>query len=103
MIGGEPKGRPLGLHTSGQTSKVKGFQNTYMTTVFGTFGTKSLTSRQEFGSFKNRNQTLVKRPNFFSIKYSKSDKKTLIIYFNGLLSSPGEEFGVWPLDLTGHM
>ena len=24
MIGGEPRGRPLGLHTSGQTPKVKG-------------------------------------------------------------------------------
>ena len=35
-------------------------------------------------------QTLIERPNFFSIKYSESDKKTLIIYFNGLLSSPLE-------------
>ena len=33
------------------------------------------------------NQTLVERPKFFSIKYSKSNKRTLIIYFNGLLSS----------------
>ena len=32
-------------------------------------------------------QILVERPNFFSIKYSESNKRTLIIYFNGLLSS----------------
>ena len=97
MIGGEPRGRPLGLYTSGQTPKVKGLLSAYMTTLFGTFGAKSLTSRQEFGSFKNKTQTLVKRPKFFSIKYSESHKRTLIIYFNGLLSSPLErslEFGL---------
>ena len=36
---------------------------------------------------KTETQTLVERSNFFSIKYSKSDKRTLIIYFNELLSS----------------
>ena len=42
-------------------------------------------------------QTLVERSNFFSIKYTKYDKRTLIIYFNELLSSPLErslEFGL---------
>ena len=55
MIGGEPRGRPLGLHTSGQTPKVKGFQSAYMAALFGTFGTKSLTSQEEFGCIKNGN------------------------------------------------
>ena len=44
VIGGELRGRPLGLHTSGQTLKVKGFQSAYMVVLFGTFGAKSLTS-----------------------------------------------------------
>ena len=35
-------------------------------------------------------QTLVERSNFFSIKYLEFDKKILIIYFNGFLSSPLE-------------
>ena len=90
MIGGEPRGRPLGLHTSGQTPKVKGLQSAYMAVLFGTFGVKSLASREEFGCVKNGNPTLVERSNFFSIKYSESDKKILIIYFNELLSSPLE-------------
>ena len=91
MIGGEPRGRPLGLHTSGQTPKVKGFQSANMATLFGTFGAKSLASGEEFGCIKNGN------PNFFSIKYSESNKRTLIIYFNELLSLPLErslEFGL---------
>ena len=46
-------------------------------------------------------QTLVDRSNFFSIKYSEFDKRTLIIYFNELMSSPLErsmEFDIstWP-------
>ena len=49
MIGGEPRGQPLGLHTSGQTLKVKGLQNAYMAVLFGTFDPKSLASREEFG------------------------------------------------------
>ena len=39
---------------------------------------------------KMETQTLVERPNIFSIKYSKYDKRTLIIYFNGIFSSPLE-------------
>ena len=42
-------------------------------------------------------QTLVERSNFYAIKYSESDKRTLIIYFNELLSSSLErslEFGL---------
>ena len=39
---------------------------------------------------KTETQTLVKRSNFFSIKYSEPDKGRLIIYFNELLSSPLE-------------
>ena len=90
MIGGESRDRPLGLHTSGQISKVKGFQSAYMAALLSTFATKNLTSREEFGCIKMETQTLVERSNFFSIKYSESDKKTLIIYFNEFLSSPLE-------------
>ena len=36
MIGGEPRGRPLRLHSSGQTPEVKGLQSAYMETLFGT-------------------------------------------------------------------
>ena len=88
MIGGEPKGQPLGLHTSGQTPKVKGLQSAYMVALFGTFGAKSLTSRQEFWSSKSGNPNSSREAKLFSIKYSESDKRTLIIYFNELLSSP---------------
>ena len=45
MVGGELRGRPLGLHTRGQTPKVKGLYSAYMASLFGTFGAKSLTSR----------------------------------------------------------
>ena len=45
---------------------------------------------KSLGASKTETQTLVERLNFFSIKYSKSNKKTLIIYFNELLS--------WPLE-----
>ena len=55
MIGGEPRGRPLGFHTSGQTPKVKGLQSAYMAALFGTFGAKRLASREEFGCIKNGN------------------------------------------------
>ena len=44
--------------------------------------------RKSLGASKMETQTLVERSNFFSIKYSKSDKRTLIIYFNELMSSP---------------
>ena len=86
VIGGELRGRPLGLHTSGQTPKVKGLQSAYMAVLFGTFGAKSL------GASKTETQTLVERSNFFSIKNLEFDKRTLIIYFNELLSR-----GVWGL------
>ena len=52
MIGGEPRGQPMGLHASGQTPKVKGLRSA---AFFGTFGAKSSTSQQEFGSTKNGN------------------------------------------------
>ena len=71
MIGGEPRGRPLGLHTSGQTSKVKGLQSAYMAALFGTFGTKSSTSRQEFGSFKIGNPNSSREAKFFFNKILK--------------------------------
>ena len=45
---------------------------------------------KSLGASKTETQTLVERSNLFSIKYSKSDKRTLIIYFNELLSSPLE-------------
>ena len=45
---------------------------------------------KSLGASKTETQTLVERSNFFSIKYSESDKRTLIIYFNELLSSPLE-------------
>ena len=35
---------------------------------------------------KLETQTLVKRPNFFNIKYSKSNKRTFMICSNGLHS-----------------
>ena len=49
------RGQPLGLHTSGQTPKVKGLQSTYMGVFFDTFGAKSLAPRQEFASSENGN------------------------------------------------
>ena len=55
MIGGEPRDQPLALHTSDQTPKVKGLQSAYMAILFGTFGAKSSTSQQQFGSSKNGN------------------------------------------------
>ena len=81
---------------------MKGLQSAYMATLFGTIGAKSLTSQQEFWSSKNKNPNSSQEAKFFSIKYSKSDKRTLIIYFNGLLSSPLERslgFGLsaWPV------
>ena len=95
MIGGESRGQPLGLHTSGQTPKVKGLQSAYMAAHFGTSGAKSLASQEEFGCIKTEIQTLVERSNFFSIKYSEFDKRTLIIYFNELLLYLWR--GVWGL------
>ena len=53
------RGRSLGLDTSGQTPKVKGLQSTYMVAVFGTIGTKSLASWQEWKSkLYSRSETL---------------------------------------------
>ena len=95
MIGGERRGRPLGLHTSGQTTKVKGLQSAYMAALFGIFGAKSLASREEFGSIKNGNPNSSREVKLFSIKYLESDKRTLIIYFNELLFHLWR--GVWGL------
>ena len=74
----------LKVKFSGQTSKVKGLQTTYMAALFGTFGTKSLVFWQEFGFIENRNPNSCQEAKHVSIKYSKSHKKILIIYFNGL-------------------
>ena len=87
MIDRELRGLPLGLHTNGQTPKVKGFQSAYMAALFGTFGAKSLAFQEEFECIRKETQTLVERSNFFSIKYSESNKRTLTIYFNELLFS----------------
>ena len=65
MIGGEQRGRPLGLYTSDQTPKMKGLQSAYMATLFGTSGTKSLTIRQEFESSKNRNPNSSREAKLF--------------------------------------
>ena len=87
MIGGGPRGRSLGLHTRGQTPKVKGLQSTYMATLLVP---RIWPLEKSLSASKTKTQTLVERPNFFSIKCSKSDIRTLIIYFNELLSSPLE-------------
>ena len=50
---------------------------------------------KSLGASKTETQTLVERLNFFSIKYSESDKRTLIIYFNELLFHLWR--GVWGL------
>ena len=42
MIGEELRSQPVGLHTSGQTPKVKGLYSTYMAILFGIFDAKSL-------------------------------------------------------------
>ena len=77
----------MGLHTIGQIPKLKGLQGAYMVTLFGTFGAKSVASWQEFGFLENGNPNSSREAKFFSIKYSKFDRKRLIIYFNGLMSS----------------
>ena len=103
MIGGEPRGRPLGLHTSGQTPKMKGLQSAYMVALFGTFVPRVWPLEKSLGASKTETQTLVERSNFFSIKYSESDKRTLKIYFNELLIIYFNELlfhlwrGVWGL------
>ena len=68
MIGGEPRGRPLGLHTSGQTPKVKDLQSVYMVALFGTFGARVWPLEKSLGASKMETQTLVERSNFFLIK-----------------------------------
>ena len=45
---------------------------------------------KSLGPPRKETQTLIERPNFFSIKYLEFNKRTLIIYFNELLSSPLE-------------
>ena len=65
MISGEPRPQPLVLHTDNQTPKVKGLQSAYMVALFGIFGAKSLTSRQEFGFSKNENPNSSREANFF--------------------------------------
>ena len=101
MIGGEPRGRPLGLHTSDQTPKVKGLQSAYMAALFlAPLAPRVWPLEKSLDASKMETQTLVKRSNFFSIKYSESNKRTLIIYFNELLFLL---FGVWPLGSTGQV
>ena len=90
MIGGESRGQPLGLHTSGQTPKVKGLQSAYMAALLALLAPRVWPLEKSLDASKTEIQTLVERSNFFSIKYSESDKRTLIIYFNELLCSPLE-------------
>ena len=72
--------QPLGFHTSAQSPKVK-----YLT-IFLTLRVWTLS--KSLGTLRMEIQTLVMRLNFFSIKYSKFDKRTFIIHFNGFLPSP---------------
>ena len=54
-------------------------QSVYMAAFFGTFGCQEFDlSEKSFGASKTEIQTLIERSNFFSIKYSESDKRTLI-------------------------
>ena len=71
MIGGELRGQSLGLHTSGQTPKVKGPQSAYMAALFGTFGAKSLASREEFGCIENGNPNSSREVKLFFNKIHK--------------------------------
>ena len=104
MIGGEPRGWPLGLHTSGQTPKVKGLQSAYMATLFGIFGAKSLTSQQEFWSSKNRNPNSNQEAKLFFNKLLRLwQNDTNNIFWWTFVFTFGEEFGVWPLTLTGQV
>ena len=95
MIGGEPRGRPLGLHTSGQTRKGKASKVPIWQHFLAFLAPRVWPREKSLGASKTETQTLVERSNFFSIKYSKSDKRTLIIYFNELLFHLWR--GVWGL------
>ena len=77
MIGGESRGRPSGLHTRGQTPKVKGLQSAYMAALFDTFGAKSPTSQQEFGSSKNGNPNPSREAKLFFNKILKISQKNM--------------------------
>ena len=77
MIGGEPRSEPLGLHTSGQTSKSKGLQRAYMAALLGTFGTKSSTSLQEFGSSKNGHPNSSREVKLFFNKILRISQKNI--------------------------
>ena len=74
--------RPLGLHTSAQSPKVKGFQSAYMAILLALLVPRIWPLGKSLGTPRMEIYALVKRPNFFPIKYSKSLKKTHIIYFN---------------------
>ena len=65
MIGGEPRGRLLGLHTSGQTLKVKvpTWQH-----FLALLAPRVWPLEKSLGASKTEIQTLVERSNFFSIK-----------------------------------
>ena len=49
---------------------------------------KVQTLSKSLGPLRMEIQTLIERPNIFSIKYSKFDKRIEIIYFNELLPPP---------------
>ena len=92
------KGWPLGLHTSGQTPKVKGLQSAYMAALLAP---RIWPLGKNLDPLRMETQIWVERWSFFSIKYSKSNKRILIIYFNGLLASPltmnlGNDLLAWP-------
>ena len=75
---------------SGQTPKVKGLQSAYMIALFGTFGTKSLTSQQKFESSKNENpnSSRSRGETFFQLNTQKLTKGT-----HNIQSNPGINLG----------
>ena len=85
------KSWPLGLYVSVQSSKVTSLQSAYIALLLALLVPRVWTLGKNLGTMKIEIQTLVEGPSFFSIKYSESDKKTFIMYFNGLLSSPLEK------------
>ena len=87
MIGGELRGRPFGLHTSGQTPKVFKVPTwQHFLALLALLAPRVWPLKKSLGASKMETQTLVERSNFFSIKYSESDKRIC----NEFLSSPLE-------------
>ena len=72
MIGEEPRGRPLDLHTSGQTPKVKGLQSAYMAVLLAP---RVWPLEKSLGASKMEIQTLVERANFLKKNTQNLTKK----------------------------